>query len=191
MNAKRPDLKKLYGDEYPAAAVVNGVRLPLSRETRFVRSYYSPQHKLGTDISRFMDGSASIRFSELQKAWPKWGEDLRSDFCNAACWLHDQQDFPEMLRFILKRGEHTHRSSVALSVSSCLPRNEAFEILVHALRKTEIGCTANISQAISTTKHPRAEATLRDHPASIWLHPGLWADAEFVNWIGFDAITCI
>lgn len=64
------DLKKQYGDEYPAAVVRDGIRVPLSHERRFSRSYHSDEHKLVSVISRFMDGSASITASQLQKEWP-------------------------------------------------------------------------------------------------------------------------
>src|SRR5207245_5363734 len=97
----------------------------------------------------------------------------------------------EMLRFIMQYGNASHWSGVARSVASCLPQNEAFDILVRALHGTEIGQTANISQAIAGTKHPDAETTLRRHLAALWVHPGLWDAADFINWVGFDATTCI
>ena len=113
------------------------------------------------------------------------------DFCQSSGWLHEQADFPEMLRFIMQRGSPGHWSGIALSVASCLPPQEAFDVLVRALHGTDIGQTANISQAIAHTKHPDAEATLRRHLVAVWAHPALWEDADFVNWVGFDATTCI
>ncbi len=188
---KISDLKEQYGDEYPAAVVIDGIRLPLVRERRFSRSYHSDEHELGSEISRFMDGSASITASELQREWPGWTEDMRSDFCQSSCWLHQQSDFPEMLRFIMEQGGPEHWSGIALSVASCLPQQEAFNILVRALHRSEIGRTANLSQGIAHTKHPDAEPTLRRHLSALWQHPALWEDAEFINWVGFDATTCI
>ena len=82
-------------------------------------------------------------------------------------------------------------SGVALSVASQLPRDEAFDILLRALRTVEVGRTSNIGQAIAITKHPDAELTLRHHLESIWAHRGLWDDDEFLNWVAFDATTCI
>jgi hypothetical protein len=185
------DLKKQYGDEYPAAITMDGIRLPLRRERRFSRSYHSDEHKMGSEISRFMDGSASISASELQQEWPNWTDDIRSDFCQSSCWLHEQPDFPEMLRFIMQHGEPEHWSGIALSVASQLPRDEAFDTLFRALRSTELGHSSNISQAIAHTKHPDADATLRRHLAALWSHPSLWENADFVNWVGFDVTTCI
>lgn len=96
------DLKRECGEEYPAAVTMDGIRMPLSRESRFSRSYDSGEHKMGTVISRFMDSSASITALELQQEWNNWGEDLRSDFCESCVWLRGQSDFPEMLRFIME-----------------------------------------------------------------------------------------
>ncbi len=185
------DFKKLYGDEYPTAVVMDGVRLVLRRERRFSRSYQSDEHKMGTEISRFMDGSASITASELQREWPGWTDDMRVDFCQASCWLNGQADFPEMLRFVMQHGETQQWRAIALSVASQLPREEAFDTLVHALRNTELGDASNISQAIAHTKHPDAEATLRSHLVALWSHPSLWQDNDFINWIGFEVTTCI
>ena len=57
---RHEDLKKLYGDEYPAAVLTDGIRLPVHSERRFSRGYHSDEHKMGIEISRFMDGSASM-----------------------------------------------------------------------------------------------------------------------------------
>jgi hypothetical protein len=62
-------LKRKFGEEYPAAIVVNGIRLPLRNERRFSRFYYSDGERMGSMVSRFMDGSASITASELQNEW--------------------------------------------------------------------------------------------------------------------------
>jgi hypothetical protein len=185
------DLKELYGEEYPAAIIDSGKRMPLHQETRFERRYRAEDQKLEHHISRFMDGSASITASELQQEWPSWDEHLRMDFCQNCGWLHEQADFPEMLRFIVQHCSLSELSAVALNVAGRLPKEEAFEILVRGLRTAEIGQTSNISQAISLTKHPNAEETLRKHLNSIWQHTAFWDDSEFVNWVAFDATTCI
>ena len=184
-------LKEQYGDEYPAAIIMDGIRIPMHRERRFSRSYHSHEHKMGSMISRFMDGSASITVSELKSEWSSWNDDVRGDFCQSSCWLHEQADFPEMLRYIMQHGGSLHWSGIALSVASRLPREEAFDILVRALRSTELGRTSNIGQAIAHTRHPDAVTTLRGHLAALWEHPALWDDDDFINWIGFDATTCI
>ena len=186
-----PDLKKQFGDEYPAAIVAGGIRMPLHQESRFSRSYESDDHKILHEISRFMDGSASISASELRREWPNWTDDMRMDFCQSCCWLDDQSDFPGMLRFIMQNGDPEHWSGIALSVASRLPRDEAFNTLVRVLRGTRPGSSSNISQAIAKTMHPEAEATLREHLAALWAAPVLWDNNDFLNWVGFDATTCI
>lgn len=165
--------------------------MPMHREGRFSRSYHSHEHKIGSEISRFMDGSASITASELEREWSGWSAEVRRDFCQSSCWLHEQADFPAMLRFIMQHGSSKDWSGIALSVAAQLPQEEAFDALVQALRRTELGHTANISQAIALTKHPDAVTTLRAHLAAVWEHSALWDDDEFINWIGFDATTCI
>jgi hypothetical protein len=168
------DFKELYGEEYPAAIVEGGKRMPLYRETRFTRRYRAEDQKVENHISRFMDGSASITASELQQAWPSWDERLRIDFCQNCGWLHEQADFNEMLRFVAQHGSLSELSAVSLDVAARLPSAEAFEILIRGLRTAEIGQTCNITQAISLTKHPRSEETLRKHLNDIWQHPALW-----------------
>jgi hypothetical protein len=186
---KIEDLKELYGDDYPAAVIVDGVRLPLQRERRFSRSYHSGD--MGCEVSRFMEGSASITAPELEREWPGWDDDVRMDFCESCDWLKEQPDFPDMLRFVMRNGGPYDRSSVAMSVACQLPPDEAFDLLTQALRNTEIGKTSNIGQAIALTKHPDAEATLRSHLLNIWEDGRLWDDDEFINWVAFDATTCI
>jgi hypothetical protein len=185
------DFKELYGEEYPAAILASGKRMPLHHETRFTRYYSAEDEKLEHHISRFMDGSASITASKLQQEWPSWDEHLRMDFCQNCAWLHQQVDFPEMLRFIVQHGSPSDLSGIALDVAGCLPLEEAFEILIRGLETAEIGKSSNISQAISLTKHPKAEETLRKYLKSIWKHPALWIGADFLNWVAFDATTCI
>jgi hypothetical protein len=48
-----------------------------------------------------------------------------------------------------------------------------------------------MGQAIAGIKHPEAEKTLRGHLDGIWNHPKLWDDDDFLNWVAFDALTCI
>ena len=185
------ELKASYGEAYPKAMMADGERVPLKRETRFTRIFSQADEKHEHHISRFMDGSASITASELQREWPAWTDNERMDFCQSCCWLQGQSDFPEMLRFIMQHAGPDVWSGVAMSVATELPREEAFDILLRALRTLDLGHTSNITQAIALTKHPDAEATLRRHFSAVWKHGALWEPAEFINWVAFDATTCI
>jgi hypothetical protein len=138
-----------------------------------------------------MDGSASITASELQGEWSAWTDNERMDFCQSCCWLKGQSDFPDVLRFIMQHAGSDEWSGVAMSVATELPQEESFDILLRALRTLDIGHTSNITQAIALTKHPDAEATLRRHLHSVWKHGALWEPSEFINWVAFDATTCI
>jgi hypothetical protein len=122
------ELKRYFGSEYPVAVMVDGVRQPLDKETRFSRRYYSPDRKMGNQVSRFMDGSASISFDELRREWPAWAEAERMDFCGASAWLEGQSDFPDILRFIMQHSGPDEWLTIAMSVSRQLPANEAFDL---------------------------------------------------------------
>lgn len=95
--------KSLFGDEYPASVIIEGVRMPLVSERRWSRTYASKEPKMWSVVSRFMDGTATITFQEFACEWPEWGERERRDFCGGCSWLHDQTDFADMLRFIDSR----------------------------------------------------------------------------------------
>ena len=171
----------------------NGIRMPLCRETRFSRDYHSDEHKMGCGVSRLMDGSASITAGELQREWPAWTDELRVDFCQSCSWLGKQADFPDMLRFIMKQGGQGDWSGIANSVASALPCDEAFDLLLTALRAadTALGSCSNIVQGIALTKHRDAEATLRHHLEALWENEALWNNDGFINWPAFEATTCI
>ncbi|HWY77494.1 MAG TPA: hypothetical protein VN281_17885 [Verrucomicrobiae bacterium] len=186
------EMKKWHGEEYPAAVVINGVRVPLSFETPFTRAYYSREPKKeGCEISRFMDGSASITLAELQRGWPIWTEEKRADFCQSCSWLYKQADFPDMLRFIMARGGLPEWSAIAGEVATYLPCEEAYPFLLDPLRTGSVKDCINIVQAIASTKHPEAEETLRKHLRTIWEQPKLWDNDDFLNWEAYAAETCI
>ena len=172
----RDELKNTYGPEYPTAVQRNGCRLPLTRETRFARVYASSDKETGTLIlSRFMDRA----------------EHDRMEFCQECEWLHEQSDYPDMLRFIAAHSSPSEFSAIALNIAAHLPQNESFPILLESLHLAEIGETSNILQAIAHTKHADALATLRAHFKKVWRHPHLNADDKWLNWVAFDATNCI
>lgn len=181
----------MFGDEYPAVAMVDGVRMVLVKETRWSRYFQNEDHKMGCLVSRFMDGSAAITFEQFAGEWPTWGKRERADFCSACSWLGRQSDFPAMLRIIMEHGGPLDWRTVASSVARWLPQEEAFDLLVRALNSVELGDAANIVQAIALTKHPGAEATLRAHLTALWGHPSLWEDDPFTNWYAYGATHCI
>jgi hypothetical protein len=185
------DGKKIYGEEYPAAIVHDGIRMPLLSESRFSRHYQSDEAKLGVVVCRFLDGSASMIAVELQREWSTWTKELQMDFCQHCCYLFDQPDYPVMLRFIMQQGGPDHWCGIALWVARELPQQEAFDFLVQALRKVEIGRGSNITQGIAETKHSSTETVLRKHLGLIWEHPALWDDSTFLNWVASDATNCI
>lgn len=186
------ELSRAYGEEYPAAVIRDGVRLPLKRETRFSRHYQSGNKKAPTLIvSRFMDRSASMTFAQLVRDWPTLSTDERVDFCNECSWLNHQPDFPEIIRFVVQHSSPQEWSAIAQVVASRLPQDEAFDLLVRALRSSDRFPVSNLAQGIACTKHPQAEPTLREHLSKLWRHRSLWDDDSFLNWVAYDATTCI
>ena len=98
-------IKRLYGEDYPLAVLLKGVRIPLTTENRFSRVYKSDERDVGTLIvSRFMDGSVLMTLSDLQQEWSEWSEHERFDFCQNSSWLHEQGDYGEMLRWGFSTG---------------------------------------------------------------------------------------
>jgi hypothetical protein len=181
---------RLYGDEYPTAVTVNGVRMALSQERRFVRTYSSSDGRQRTDVSRLADGSVSIELDVLRNEWAVWSATDKRDFCTAIGGLHGRAEFADMLRFVMDVGDPEHWSAIALWISHALPREEAFIRLRDHLARLP-SHTANITQAIAHTRHGDAEDLLRRHLANLWSNPQLWLDDAFLNWTAFDATCCI
>lgn len=184
-------MKTYFGDEYPAAVTIDGIRMPLTSERRWTRAYTSVDGKRGCEVSRFMDGSAAITFDDFAREWPTWDRQDRHDFYSGSSWLHQQTDLPDILRYIMQHGGPDDWSAIANSVGVCLPQDEAFDLLSRALNSTALEETCNISQGISLTKHPDAERVLRAHLAALWSHSALWDDDEFTNWLAYGTTCCI
>src|SRR5438445_12801297 len=72
-------LWQMYGAEYPDAVHMFGMRMPLAKERRFTRTYTSKEHNHSTQVSRFVDGSASITLAELREQWSDWSETDKRD----------------------------------------------------------------------------------------------------------------
>jgi hypothetical protein len=186
----KPNIRYLYGDEYPAAITVRGIRMALAEERRFVRRYSSSDGRMRMDVSRFEDGSMSIDLAEVRNGWPGWSAADRGNFCSGIGALQQHAEFAGMVRFIMEVGDSEHWNAIALWIAHALPPDEAFARLRDQLAKVR-SHTANITQAIAQTGHRDAEDLLRRHVAELWSHPALWLDDAFVNWTAFDATCCI
>jgi hypothetical protein len=78
---------------------------------------------------------------------------------------------------------------IALPVSTHLPQEEAFDLLVRALRSTDLGHTGNITQGIANSKHPGADAVLRQHLELIWSVPRCFRWNSSWRWVGWGDDT--
>lgn len=183
-------MKMDFGEEYPAAVILDGERMPLKKETRWTR-YYEEDGKRWMAISRFVDGSASITLEELQREWPAWSEDERRRFTFAYSVGKAKQEAPAIMRHIMEQGGMECWKCCAMSIAKHRPAEEAFDFLAAALRAAEPGRGCNLSQGLCMVKHPGVIEVLKEHLARMWANSALWEDDSFTNWIAYDAITCI
>jgi hypothetical protein len=192
MTAKSHDEIVLYfGNEYPEAVVVGGVRLALKKERRWSRTYASDDGKTLTQVSRFMDGTADIALGEIESSWSSWSREDRIDFCHAASWLGDHPDLQPILRHIMAHGEPLDWSTLSVAIASNLPREEACEFLGSALMKSTAGSGSNFAQGLAITKQSGASDVLRRRLDVLHVHPEFVTDDKNVNWIALEATTCI
>ena len=192
------DFIRPLGDEYPAAIKVDGTRIPLAYETRFKRHYIEKKSELEahhTDVSRFIDGTASITLQQLKEEWSSWTDADRADFCDSLIDLVnlDQPDLAEIVRFLLQEANVDILGALVLQlpVVQTFSRDETFELLIGVLQRSSLGHTSNIVRALGLTQHPEAGATLRRHLQSIVATPAAWEDAKFHNYLAKDAAYCV
>jgi len=186
---KTHELKRVYGENYPAQITREGVVFRLQQEQRFSRVFSSDDGMIIHEVSRFMDGSASITASELEREWPEWSEAIRYDFASNCGWLGERTDAPEMARFLMKNGDHEMWSAAAQFVAQVLGQEEAFQLLCEKLPRVDVVKGCNVVQAIAQTKHPQARTVLREQLAKLLLVQTLWNDNNFINWSAY-ALTC-
>ena len=176
--------------EYPHAIWVGDKRLPLSRETRFTRIYTSPDGKVFSEISRFMDGTAAITAEEVKTEWPTWSKADRRDFCYAFYWLRDQSDYSEIIKVFINDGDFDVITATASEIASFL-KEEAFPILLPYLEKSEPGKGANLTQGIIASKHPDAVAVVRKRLALLRSHNSLWISEGKLNHLTHEFVCGI
>jgi hypothetical protein len=101
------------------------------------------------------------------------------------------QDGADILRYLIRHGDHVVSLTIALSVAMHLPAKEALPVLKEWCLTGEVGYCANYFQALALTKDPEALDFLRQCFRRVWNSPGFMADAEFQNWIALDAMWCM
>lgn len=160
------------------------------RETRWSREFQSPDKRECFLDSRFRDGSASITLSELRRDWATWTDHEKADFSQS--FVHYQgRRRCQILRFLMRNGNHSVWSAIAASVASSLPINESLPFLRECCKSSETGCSANYYQALWLTGSPEAVGVLWTALDRIWASPDLMTPDSFCNFTAFDAIWCI
>ena len=132
-----------------------------------------------------------MSLEELRAGWAAWSSADRIDFCTNARWLRNQSDFTDMLRFIAAEAKPMATSSIALSIATSLPRDEAFGILVGLLDSASPSSSANVLQAIARTGHPSAVEVIAGRLRTLQADPDILVDDPFMNWIAFAAICAV
>lgn len=162
-------------------------------ETRWTRHYSKkPERRLHYIQSRFMDGSTTITLAELERDWAKWSDREKMDFAHSFATWGRVPDREAILRFLVGNGDHrTCWWAIAQSVARELPVDESVPIIRRWCESCEVGQGANYYQAISLTGDSGAHEILKSCFRRIWSTPGLMDDAEFINPIASDAISCI
>jgi len=184
------DLKRHYGGDYPRVVVVLGVRCPLVREGRFVRTYADPNSNLSPRISRFQDGSATMTAWQLQREWDFWDDELKREFSEAFQHLRDQDDFPDMVRFLIRTRVGIAQGTIAVMAAQVLPPDEAFALLTDAMGKAD-SLFATIAQALVMTRHPRTRNVLARWLDRLSDHPLLWSPDPTEFMTAYDVICII
>jgi hypothetical protein len=72
-----------------------------------------------------------------------------------------------------------------------LPANEAVAVLKDWCLMSQVGQCANFFQALALTKDAAALDFLRSCFQRVWNSEGIMQNADFQNWIAFDAVCCM
>jgi hypothetical protein len=184
------ELIRQYGREYPFAVVVQGVRCPLIREGRFMRYYADPHSNLAPRVSRFEDGSATMVDWRLQHEWDGWDDEVRREFAESFAHLRHQDDFPGMVRFLIRTRVGVAQGTIAVMAAQVLPRDEAFALLMEAMEKADT-LFATIAQALVMTRHPRVRNVLAHWLDRLSEHPLLWSADPTQFMTAYDVICII
>ncbi|MFO7906349.1 MAG: hypothetical protein ACQESR_30950 [Planctomycetota bacterium] len=128
--------------------------------------------------------------SELRRDWATWTDHEKADFSQS--FVHYQgRRRCQILRFLMRNGNHSVWSAIAASVASSLPINESLPFLRECCKSSETGCSANYYQALWLTGSPEAVGVLWTALDRIWASPDLMTPDSFCNFTAFDAIWCI
>ena len=184
-------------------------KMKLVSETRWHREYALPEPGHFCRESKFFDGSASITLEELEREWPNWSEAERIDFCwsvgqalptGDGCGKKFQgaqtgkdvfSRLPDMLRFIMRQGNHRTWSAVALDIVRLLPKEESIPFLIMACRKCAMGEGGNLLQALAISGSPDARPMIRDCLDRLWQDKRMFQEEKHINHFAAEATHCI
>lgn len=170
------------------ASIRRPARRTLVYEGPWARHFLLPNQTL-LHTSKFQDRTAAITLKQLQDGWPRWSPQVRREFTLSCSWLHEQDDFPDMLRFILVVGDAIECSHIASLVATWLPTEEAHHQLSAAMERAPPGLEANFIQAIGIAAHPSAMAVLERQLERLLFEPDVLEADPFPR--GLSAVLCV
>jgi hypothetical protein len=165
----------------------------LISETRWTRIYALKDGEAGGYVvSRFLSGDATITVAQLGREWHTWSVADRIDFCQSFSAGGDSvPERTNILRYVAIHGDHICWPAIANAVARHLPHDESMPILRAWCQTCSVGHGANYYQAVALTADPDAHDLLKKCFARTWLSTGLMDDADFMNWVAYDALCCV
>ncbi|MEW6305979.1 MAG: hypothetical protein AB1705_21090 [Verrucomicrobiota bacterium] len=164
--------------------------MELTRETRWSRHYNDQELQTKFFESKLADGTAAIALDELAAEWPAWDQAARLDFCEAL----PPARLPHMgdiLRFIMKHGNHENWSTIGATIVKTLPIEESVPFLIQACSKCPVGKGANLFKALALSAAPEAVPTLRQCLERTWGDQTLFDEDVVFDWAAYDAVCLI
>jgi hypothetical protein len=153
---------------------IGGEKYILDRETRWTRIFRSVDNKKSSyHESKFQDGSASITIEELHSHWHEWSEREQLDFSNALGQL-ERNALPDILRFLMARGNQGVLSNVANLIPYALPSQEAVPFILKQCEKSQPGEGSNFFQALAKTDYDQRIPFLKAHLQLLVENPCCW-----------------
>lgn len=167
----------------------DGRKLTLNRESRWSRTWLSPDGSFAYTESRFMDGSARITLDELEVAWASWTDLEKLDFCQNFGWVRGAL-LAKLARFVMNRGDSPTWSACALVIANAVPSEEAKNFFVRACESALPGHLANLMRSLVLVTRAAAIPVLHDCLRRIESSLDC-RDERDATRIGIDAVCCL
>lgn len=164
--------------------------MELIRETKWSRLYSMEDLQTKMYESKFADDSASITVEQLQVEWTQWSPTERADFSEAVTQARFPH-LPDVLRFIIKRGDFETWSAIANCCVRQLPAAEAMAFVTDVCQRCPVGKGVKFFQALALSKSPQTLPILRKCLERCWNDPQFLDSDSMFDWASYDAVSCM